>query len=278
MSNNQFLPDQSNFFKVRIYLTALLALVTAGLVVADLVPLLNGLLLVPFALGLCLLSRPVSTRLLLGLILLPTVFMGFFIAMYRPSGFNYPLLSQAESLYPGGERWMLFVNFSKGLGGCLVVLWLGSVGYARSRIAANGAFPSGMDWLLAIGGALIVLGVANVLFGVAWQPKIANDLLAFLVVNLLVTVLAEEAFFRLLLQDQIARFCKAKVAIWVSVALVALLFSVSHSGAVGPAFFLYLIAGTVYALVYTVTRRLTVSVVTHFSVNVGHFVFLEYPL
>ncbi len=264
--------------KTKVYATFIFAIIVASLVIVGLIPLLNGALLAPFALGLFLLSGPISNRALLALALCLTVVLGFFIAIYRPGGFSYPLVWRTDSLYPGGDKWILYANLSKGLGGYLVLLWLGHIHHKEPPNLGRNVFPSIKDWLLAICAALFILGVGYLFFGISWQPKMVSGLLPFILVNLFVTVLAEEAFFRLLLQDQIMRFSRGILGILASVAIVSLLFAFSHSGAIGSAFFLYLTAGTLYALVYTATRRLTVSIGTHFGVNIAHFIFLEYPL
>ncbi|MBC6905905.1 CPBP family intramembrane metalloprotease [Saccharophagus sp. K07] len=259
--------------------SAIIAVATILFVVLGWMPLINAALLLPFAIGLYYLTTTDgSHRALIAAILVPTVLIGFFVAIFRPKGFSYPLIWNPGALYEGGEPFSLYVNLSKAIGGYLVVIWLGlGLRHHRSTLVGERSLLSQM--VVALVGVGAILFTAFAFYGVGWKPKIPDGILYFVVVNLLVTVLSEEAFFRLMLQSQIERFFKNKrLGICVGIVIASLLFALAHAGATGLVFFLFLFAGFIYAAVYAWTRSLLASMATHFGVNIAHILLLEYPL
>jgi membrane protease YdiL (CAAX protease family) len=259
--------------------TAIIVVATIVFVALGWMPLINAVLLLPFAIGLYYLTTIAgSRRALIAAILVPTVLIGFFVAIFRPKGFSYPLIWNPGALYEGGEPFSLYVNLSKAIGGYLVVIWLGlGLRHHRSTLVGEQSLLSQM--VVALVGTCAILFTAFTFYGVGWKPKIPDGILYFVLVNLMVTVLAEEAFFRLLLQSQIERFFKNKrIGICVGIVIASLLFALAHAGATEMVFFLFLFAGFVYAAVYAWTRNLLASIVAHFGVNIVHIMLLEYPL
>lgn len=257
----------------------MIAGVTILFVALDWLPLINAALLFPFVIGLYgLVTISDSRRALIAAVLLPTLLVGFFVAIFRPKGFSYPLVWNPGALYDGGEPFSLHVNLSKAIGGYLVVIWLG-LGMRNHGSMLIGGRPSISQMVLALAGACAILFTAFAFYGVAWKPKLPDGILYFVMVNLLVTVLCEEAFFRLLVQSQMERFSKNKrIGICVGVITASLLFALAHAGATEAVFFLYLFGGFIYAAVYAYTRSLLASIATHFGVNIAHIILLEYPL
>ncbi|MBU2884414.1 CPBP family intramembrane metalloprotease [Gilvimarinus agarilyticus] len=191
--------------------------------------------------------------------------LGFFIALYRPEGFHYPLLYHFISL-----DFTLYANLGKGLAGILVITWLWPVtGRAKSL---------SLSLVLALLAAIIILAAAYIL-GVAWQVKLPAGIVWFLLINIGITVLAEEAFFRLQLQQQLTQLWgDGRLAIGVAAIVSVIFFALAHLPPDHPYFALYVLAGSLYCAVFTYTRRFAMAVITHATVNIGHFIFLAYPL
>jgi membrane protease YdiL (CAAX protease family) len=112
-------------------------------------------------------------------------------------------------------------------------------------------------------GVVVALALHFARIDVKWPE--ATPL--FLVVNLFLTVIAEEAFFRGFIQE---RFTVALSAYrWHKVAAItvsALLFGVAH-----------VVAGLGYAIAYQRTRRIESAIAAHFLLNAVHFLTLSYP-
>lgn len=203
-----------------------------------------------------------------------TLMLGLAAAIYRPQDFNYPLLWSTESLYENGSSFQLYINLSKAIGGYLIVVY-----FARWLAPPSTAMNLRASVILASCGTIALLLICWAGFGIAWQPKLSSGLAFFILVNLLVTVISEEAFFRLLIQKYLTESINNKyLGFGVPVFVATIIFTLAHSTTIGPAFGLYLIAGLIYSLVYAITQRFYIAVAVHFSTNLLHFIFLEYPL
>jgi membrane protease YdiL (CAAX protease family) len=149
----------------------------------------------------------------------------------------------------------------------LLAWWLGQPLHGKPRL--NGQV------LLVF--ALTLIGIPLLALGsglVGWQPKWPEDLWLWLLVNLLVTVLAEELLFRGLLQTQLVRWHGP----WIGVGLSSALFAAVHLP-FSPLFALMAgLAGLGYGLVYHLSGRISLAVALHLAVNTLHLLLLSYPL
>lgn len=254
--------------------TFVLAVIATLLFVVNFLPLENLLALIVFCVGLYALSEIDShKKTLLISIWLITFILGFFASTHRPQGFSYPLIWEVDSLYPGGDSFELYANFAKAMCGYFIIIWL------LGTVKTAGKFSTTYAVSLSLMSALALIGFAVVLFDLEAAYKLPTGILYFIVINLGITVVAEEAYFRLLLQAQIEKFFNHGIlGKIIALVIASIIFAFSHTGAVGPAFVLFLIAGLIYGLVFTVTRSLSASIICHFSVNIMHFILFEYPL
>lgn len=208
---------------------------------------------------------------------LALVVSAFWVATYRPAGFSYPLLFELPGL-EGEPRYKLFINIAKALVGfiLLYLLWPTTregefVADARYGVTAVIIAP-----VLIIGSAIPVLDLEL-------QVKEIEQILLFAVANLLIISVAEEAFMRLLLQQNlcnaIATFSTNRwIQELIPLLIVTLLFVVIHAGVSGDAVWIYALAGFLYGLSYTLSKNIFYPVAIHFGVNQIHFSFLTYPI
>jgi len=237
-------------------------------------PGVNAALLPIFALGLWSISTEFFNRKLFSIAAwTSTIIIGFFIAIYHPEGFEYPMIWQTQQLYPGGSEFSLRLNTSKALGGYLVIVTLL---FPLSRV---NPMPFLRSSCLAIGAALSVALIAHLGFNLGWEFKLANGIAYFVMVNLFISVISEEAFFRLLLQEQLEKILpSSQLKPWIAVLFTSVLFAFAHTTEITPSFVLYFIAGSANAIVFSYTKRFSMAILTHFTVNIIHFIFLTYPL
>ena len=130
--------------------------------------------------------------------------------------------------------------------------------------------------LLPAATAVLMLGVA---FGyLAWDPKLSSLMLWWALGNLFITCAAEEAFFRLLIQKPL-QTCLLHVRYGLAMVLVisAVLFGLVHIGGGWVMVAGATVAGFAYALIFYKTGRVEAAIITHFALNVCHFVFFTYP-
>lgn len=129
--------------------------------------------------------------------------------------------------------------------------------------------------LLTVG---VVLGVGCLTHTVHWDPKWPAQAPAFLAVNLLFTCVAEEGFFRGLLQERLTQACgTSSLAHWLPALVSAMLFGAVHLGGGWPFALLATLAGFGYTAAYARTRHIEAAILTHFAVNAAHFLLFTYP-
>jgi membrane protease YdiL (CAAX protease family) len=118
-------------------------------------------------------------------------------------------------------------------------------------------------WLVPAGvGALIVLVLA---LGYPLTPTTPQYTAAFLFVNLMVTCFAEELFFRGALQRELMLY----LAPVPSIAIAAALFGLVHLSQGWEFALLAGLAGLLHGTIYRRTGVLSLSVLSHFLVNVA---------
>jgi len=203
------------------------------------------------------------------------VVVSLLLALHLLDGFHNPIVIRDAVLSAGALPYRQHANFDKGLAGVLVV---GILGVARLRSAASlrtVARPVGPIVLVTIGSAMAAaVALGFVRFDPHWTP-------AFWVwapINLLLTCVSEEAFFRGFLQREAERLLDGRPrAATMAVAASALLFGLAHVAGGGRYVLLATLAGTGYALVYQRTGRIETSILTHFGVNATHFLLFTYP-
>ncbi|HEY8568139.1 CPBP family intramembrane glutamic endopeptidase [Microbulbifer sp.] len=127
--------------------------------------------------------------------------------------------------------------------------------------------------ILAVIAVPIVAGA--ILIGV--DPKLNATIAIAAVINLLVVCIAEEGFFRWVLQRGLDT-CLKKWK-WVGMLMVAAVFTSLHTGwAASPALLALVgVAGLGYALVWQLRGSFWACVLTHWGVNLLHMTLLPYP-
>lgn len=203
-----------------------------------------------------------------------TIVLGLLLGLHVLPGFTNPTVIQDAVLASGARPYSQHVNFDKTLGG---VLLLGCSGWLPLRSAA--------DWRSALRrgvpvAALTVVVVMAASLGIGYvqfDPRWPHALIVWGPVNLLTTCLSEEAFFRGLIQRELHAALHHRHAGTIAVAVSAASFGVAHAAGGWEYVVLAALAGVGYAVAYQRTGRLEMAVLTHFTVNLVHFVLFTYP-
>ena len=196
------------------------------------------------------------------------------LASHQLPWINNLLVFDAVAVSPSAAPYTLYWNYDKALAG--VLLYAACVQPQRRT-----------EWSIAIVvvPAIALLTIAVVLVPalttgfVGWDPKWPAILAMWLPANLLITCLAEEAFFRGLLQRHLR---EALRTVLPSAGLVALLvaaaaFGIAHIGGGMAYAALATLAGIGYGAAYHVTQRVEASVLVHFTLNLAHLMLFTYP-
>lgn len=171
--------------------------------------------------------------------------------------------------------------FSGALGGATIAGGYGMataglfllVGYARritgiedlQRVARPAA------WVMA-GTTVVVLGAAVAVGFVRFEPHVPEGAAARTLSNLLFICVAEEAFFRGLLQARLsALVARWPWWRWLPIVLASVLFGLAHAGKGLVLAGLATLAGVGYGLAHACTRRIEPAILTHFAVNTAHY-------
>lgn len=126
---------------------------------------------------------------------------------------------------------------------------------------------------------LIVVLLALALQFVRFDPKLSNHLLIWMITNLLFVSVAEEAFFRGFLQKNFSRWLeKISLGHYIAILGVSILFGLVHFAGGIKYVLLATVAGIGYGWIYDKTKRTEASILTHFGLNLTHFLLFTYPM
>jgi len=167
----------------------------------------------------------------------------------------------------------MYLNQDKSLIGfwlLLVCPWIVGRRSLRLSIYAT-AMALPLSAVLALGGALL-LGV------ISWAPKWPDHAWLWVLNNLLLVTLVEEALFRGYIQGSLSR-CFKDLPYGENLALVlaSLLFGLAHVGAGWQWVLLASLTGVGYGLAYRF-GGLGAAIATHFGLNLLHFGLFTYPM
>lgn len=204
------------------------------------------------------------------------------LALHKVPGFNNPIVIDGVQFTPDAKPFTQYLNFDKGSVG-LVLLALLSPKLRRGDRVGLLTVETAAGYALT---TIVVLGVAVAGGLVRFEPKLPAQALLFLATNLFLTCVAEEAFFRSLIQDPLrgvragraesagkSSGARAVVAIVVSGAL----FGIAHAAGGTSMIVLAALAGIGYAAVYARTNRIEAAILVHFGLNATHFLAFTYP-
>jgi membrane protease YdiL (CAAX protease family) len=196
------------------------------------------------------------------------------LAFHRLPGFNNPRVIDAVRFSADAIPYSLYLNFDKALAGLFVLGWCQTrmVTGREWRAMLVGAAP----WAAGLIGLIMVLSLAAGY--VRFEPKFPPETWLWLVVNLGLTCLAEEALFRGFVQAQLQRAWQHFAAgRWLALGVAALLFGLAHAAGGATYVALATVAGLGYGWVYQRTGRIEASILTHFTLNTAHFLLFTYP-
>ncbi len=204
------------------------------------------------------------------------IIVSLLMALHLIPGFQRVPIVSNVLLSPQAIPFTLALGYDKALAGTLLVLFLVQVARTKDRWRKTvGATLRASMLTLA---CIIPLGLLLGIF--TFDAKLSSYLGVWVFSSLFITAIAEEAFFRRLLQENLAAYLTGKVnhaAGW-AILVVAIMFSLAHAGGGLGYAVLVFFAGCGYGLAYKWGGGLEAAVGTHFIVNLVHFLFFTYPM
>ncbi|WP_175903915.1 CPBP family intramembrane glutamic endopeptidase [Burkholderia seminalis] len=215
-------------------------------------------------------ARPLAVR-----IAAHAVFAALAVALslHLIPGFHNPLVIGPTRFTPDAVPFTMYLNLDKPLVG-LWLLW--ALPWVAPDIAQPRALRTGAVAAVATAAACLAGALA---FGmVGWAPKWPASGWLWLVNNLLLVTLAEEALFRGYVQGGLTRALRAfSWGPWAALAIGAVLFGAAHAAGGWQWIVLGTVAGAGYGLAW---RRggLLAAAIAHGGLNVVHFGLFTYPM
>lgn len=232
------------------------------------------LILLSATLGLNNKKLSISLRLLSALVLF-ILGLGLGLAgIHLLPGFQNLRVLNNVHISNNGIPFSLYLNFDKTLVGIFIL------GILHQRITTRAQWRELVKTMFP--GTLFVIfivAILSVLFQfVSFDPKLPPSLPLWAITNLLFVCLAEEGFYRGFVQKYLCRIFKnLRYGNPFAIILSALLFGLSHFMGGTQYIILATIAGIGYGWIYWKTQKIEAAILTHFSLNLVHFLFFTYP-
>lgn len=201
--------------------------------------------------------------------------MALGMAVHVFPGFVSPKVAEAIRLSVDSAPMTLRANFDKGAAGLILVV------YCCRRVDRIADLPRvlGVGVLIGVGTAVPVVALVAIVGAVHFDPKLPEIALAWMGINLGLTCLMEEAFFRGLIQERLTHALAGHPQ-WrfLPIAAASVLFGLVHFGG-GPILIISAaLAGVGYGLAYSIAGgRIEAAVIAHFALNAIHFFGFTYP-
>ena len=200
--------------------------------------------------------------------------LSLILALHLLPGFNNEKVYGPSILEGSTLPFSLYANLDKAYG-ALLLLYL-----HYFRLKTLKIYPPSRYEFLVGGFGIIAIFALALQMGTSWSFKFGELTWAFIFFNLFVTCVAEEAFFRLVIQDRLYKYISSKWQLYTVPLLTSSIFMLAHfhtgEGAAERLSLIFL-AGLLYALVYQLRRSLMSAILIHFLLNFLHFSFFSYP-
>jgi membrane protease YdiL (CAAX protease family) len=202
------------------------------------------------------------------------VVLALALALHKVPGFANPLLLRDVLVSQGAAPVTQYLNVDKAAVGIVLCAWFCAPARRRAEWAAvRPALP------IVLLTPVVVLGGALLSGTVAVDPKLPAFTPLFLLTNLLFTCVAEEAFFRGVIQGGLLHaLAGRRYAPAVAIGVAAVLFGIAHAGGGVAMIVLATLAGIGYGLAAWRSGRIEAAILAHFVVNALRFLLVTYPL
>jgi uncharacterized protein len=195
------------------------------------------------------------------------------LSMHWLPGFNNLRVIGPERITADAVPFTMYLNLDKPLVGFWLLL---ACPWTRPRYEAVASLKAGIAGL--VGTTVVCLLLAVMLGLVRWEPKWPPSTWIFMLNNVLLVTVTEEALFRGYLQGGLSRLLKRFAhADNIALCVAAVVFGLAHFPGGWQWIVLATAAGFGYGLAYRY-GGLGAAILAHFGLNAAHFLFFTYPM
>jgi len=194
------------------------------------------------------------------------------LALHKIPGFYNPQI--ARDVAAGAAPVTQYINLDKAIAGIVLIAFYGQPARTWADWRAVGR-----AWPIVVATPVLVLGIALLTGVVDWAPKLPSSTGTFLLSNLLITCVAEEAFFRALMQRGLQNaLAGTRYGVAVAIGVSSIVFGIAHLGGGVPMILLATLAGIGYGVALWRSGRIEAAILTHFVVNALRFLLVAGPV
>ncbi len=196
------------------------------------------------------------------------------LAAHKFPGFHNLKVLDNVYLSTNAAPFTFYLNFDKTIVGIFIL------GIGFQLVSTK------KEWMLLfkqllLKAPIVILSIiiaAYILGFIKFDPKVPDSIWLWMVTNLLFVCMAEEAFFRGFLQKNLALMMrKIRYGDYLALLIAAIFFGLAHYAGGIKFMALAAVAGLGYGWVYLTTKRIEGSILTHFGLNLTHFLLFTYP-
>lgn len=202
------------------------------------------------------------------------LFLGCGLALHVVPGFHNLQVLDKVKISEDGIPFSLSLNFDKTIVGIFILGILHQLIKTKNEWVKmfKGMMPNALILII------ILICLSFLFHYVRFEPKLPNSLLIWSCTNLLFVCVAEEGFFRGFIQKYLClAFQNIKYGNFLAILIASILFGLAHYAGGVLYVLLAFIAGLGYGFIYFCTQRIESSIITHFLLNLIHFLFFTYP-
>jgi len=202
-------------------------------------------------------------------------FIGLALGLHVVPGFNNVEFASDIRLSSSAASFDIWFNWDKSMFGLFVlgiVLRKNLIRNFTDAVSATKSFlPLATIGIFVIYSIGVLIGYSSIDF------TAAAIFLPWALKNLIFTVVAEEALFRGLIQNELTNRLKCNYSDHFAVIIGGVIFGAVHFS--GGIYYVLLssLAGVFYGYPYKVTGKIEAPIITHFLLNAGHFLIFTYP-
>ncbi len=181
-----------------------------------------------------------------------------------------------DAVYVGQHCTPFTMYFNMENGIIAFLLMHMAVSTARTRDEWKQVFVS-----TGIYGSICIVSLMAVAMAsgfVKFNPKFPPQTFWFLMNNLMLVCIAQEAFFRGYIQKHLSDWCENhRISKMLALVVASIIFGLRHYQSGVPMIVLSTIAGLFYGAAYMRNNRIEAAILVHFGLNAAHFFFFSYP-